>query len=146
MLVGCGGSLTDEQRKQLKEGSEQQVIRKVSEAEILEEAFKKGRAIMEELENAHVSQDSVAVNYAVAVHWLEPGSSDASEIETQLIEAYLNSMMLGEELKDNVQRIGNDSLLYTKAVVQELPDGVVEVKGTWNIRMSKKQLVLDMDE
>lgn len=129
----------------MKEARELQSIKKVSEADLLEEAFRKGREIMGVIENRPLVVDSVKAQYKVDVRWLEPGSANATEIERQLIDAYLNSMMMGEELKDNVQRLGNDSLLYTKPVLLELPDGIVEVRGTWNIRMSKKQLVLAMD-
>jgi hypothetical protein len=78
----------------------------------------------------------------VKIHWLSPGASNGLTIEQQLIEAYINSVIEGTPLQDNVQKIGTDSLLYTKAVVIMRPDSSVEVKGTWNIRMSKKQLIL----
>jgi hypothetical protein len=146
VLAGCGGSLNDEQRKQLREGKDQQVIKKVSEAEIVDEAFSKGRAVISLLESNPLAADSLAVAHQVAVRWLEPSSANATEIERQLIDAYLNSMMMGETLKDNVQSLGTDSLLYTKPVTVEQPDGVVEVKGTWNIRMARKQLVLGINK
>ena len=146
LLQGCGGTLSEEQRKQLREGREQQIIKKVSDADILTQAFKTGRAVMQGIESSPMHADSIAESYLVEVKWLQPGLAGATDIESQLIEAYLSSLMMGEELKDNVQRIGEDSVLYTKPVVSELPDGVVEVKGTWNIRMAKKQLVLAMDK
>lgn len=143
--MGCGGTLSEEQRKQMREARELQSIKKVSDAELQAAAFATGRKIMSALESNPALVDSMDKQHQVHIHWLETGSTTGSEIEKQLIDAYLNSMMLGEELADNVQRIGNDSLLYTKPVVVERKDGVVEVKGTWNIRMSKKQLVLAMD-
>ncbi len=130
----------------MREAREQQSIKKVSEAELMEAAFTKGRAIIALADKNPLSADSLAETNRFELRWLEPGSAGASEIEQQLIEAYLNSMMLGEELKDNVQRLGNDSLLYTKPLVVELPDGSVEVKGTWNVRMARKHLVLAMDK
>ena len=39
LLTACGGSLSDEQRKQMREASEQQAIVKVTEAEIMDAAF-----------------------------------------------------------------------------------------------------------
>ena len=144
-LIGCGGSLTEEQRKQMKEASEQQVIKKVSEADLLTEAINKGREIMSQLNNKMLAEDSIEAKYKVKVVWLKPGAANATEIESQLIDAYLNSLLMGEELTDNIQQLGTDSLLYTKPIVEELENGSVEVKGTWNIRMSKKQLILAMD-
>lgn len=141
-LFGCGGSLTDEQRKKMLEASEQQAIIKVTDAEIAEAAFAKGRTIMEGLTSGIA--DSLAKAAGVKIHWLEPGAEHGLQIEQQLIDAYINSVIVGTSLQDNIQNIGTDSMLYTKAVVLIRPDSSMEVKGTWNIWMSKKQLILSM--
>ncbi len=142
-LFACGGSLTDEQRKKMREGSEQQAIVKITDAQITEAAFSKGRAVMTGL-TSHAVTDSIAEAARVKIHWLEPGAKHALEIEQQLIDAYINSVIVGTTMHDNVQKIGVDSLLYTQAVVLIRPDSSVEVKGTWNIWMSKRQLILSM--
>lgn len=143
LLASCGGSLTDEQRKKMKEAREQQSIQKVTDAEITEAAFEKGRAIMETLTRP-AQADSLSKAVQVEIHWLEPGAGKGLEIEQQLIDAYINSVIVGGTLQDNVQNIGTDSVLYTKPVVLTRPDSSIEVKGTWNIWMSKKQLILGM--
>jgi hypothetical protein len=143
-ILGCGGSLSEEQRKQMREARELQAIRKVSEAEITEAAFRLGREI-----TAGLRADSpglVNTSLPVLVQWVEAGSSAGSELEQMVIDAYLNSFMMGEPLADNVQRLGSDSLLYSRPVVVEQDNGVMEVKGVWNVRMSRKQLVLAMDK
>ena len=129
----------------MREARELNSIKKVSDVEIQEAAFQLGREIMELVE-AGRNEDSLEVSREVDIRWLEAGSTEGTEIERQVIDAYLTSLMLGTELADNVQRLGTDSLLYTKPVVVDLPEGVVEVKGTWNIRMSKKQVVLSIDK
>ncbi|MBL7842435.1 MAG: hypothetical protein KF846_07565 [Cyclobacteriaceae bacterium] len=144
-ILSCGGSLNDEQRKQMREARELNSIKKVSDAEIMEAAFAYGRDIMG-LVDSGLDMDSLEVSRKVDIRWLATGSTEGSEIERQVIDAYLTSMMLGTELADNVQRLGTDSLLYTKPVVVDLPEGVVEVKGTWNIHMSKKQVVLSIQK
>jgi hypothetical protein len=53
---------------------------------------------------------------------------------------------MGEEQIDNVQKIGTDSLLYTKALVITRPDSSIEVRGTWNVWLSKKKLILGMNK
>ena len=88
ILFACGGSLTDEQRKKMLEAREQQAILKVTDAEITEAAFAKGRAVMETLTKP-TQADSVSAVAQVKIHWLTPGGGDALEIEQQLIEAYL---------------------------------------------------------
>ena len=142
LAFSCGGSLTDEQRKRMNEAREQQSIRKVTDAEITEAAFAKGRQVMDILTKPDKA-DSVSQVAQVEIHWLEPGTH-ASEMEQQLIDAYINSIIEGVPLQDNVQNIGEDSVLYTKPVVLTRPDSSVEIKGTWNIWMSKKQLILAM--
>jgi hypothetical protein len=144
-LFSCGGSLTDEQRKKMKEAREQQSIQKVTDAEITEAALEKGRAVMKTLTQPDQAE-AVSQTEHVKIHWLEPGGSDALEIEQQLIDAYINSMIAGVPLQDNVQDIGQDSVLYTNPVVVTRPDSSLEIKGTWNIWMSKKQLILGMNK
>ncbi len=142
-VFACTGSLTDEQRKRMLEASEQQAIVKVTDAQITEAAFSKGRAVMMGM-TSHAVTDSIARAARVKIHWLEPGAAHALEIEQQLIDAYINSVIEGTTMHDNVQKIGMDSLLYTQAVVLVRSDSSVEVKGTWNIWMSKRQLILSM--
>jgi len=146
VLSSCGGSMSDEQRKQMLEASEQQKIQKISEAEIMDLGLAKGREVLAELPIKAPRVDSSGQLQDVKIHWLSPGASTGLTIEQQLIDAYINSVMEGMPLQDNIQKIGTDSLLYTKAVVITRPDNSVEVKGTWNIWMSKKQLILGRDK
>lgn len=139
--------MSDEQRKQMLEARERQRIQKISEAEIMDLAFVKGREVLANLPSPEsMSADSLGGVQGVKIHWLSPGVSNGLTIEQQVIEAYINSVIEGTPLQDNVQKVGSDSLLYTRAVVITRPDSSVEVKGTWNIWMSKKQLILGMEK
>ncbi len=144
LLTACGGSLSDEQRKRMREASGQQAIVKVTEAEILDAAFVKGRSVMSRLRESNPDTSKVSAEETVRIHWLAPGKAHGLEIEQQLIEAYLNSLLTGTPLQDNVQKIGEDSLLYTNPVVITRADSSIEIKGTWNIWMSKRELILAM--
>lgn len=144
VLTACGGSLSDEQRKQMREASEQQAIVKVTEAEIMDAAFVKGRNVMNRLNENNPDTSRVSSEETVKIHWLAPGKAHGLEIEQQLIEAYLNSVLTGTPLQDNVQKIGEDSLLYTKPVVITRADSSIEIKGTWNVWISKRDLILAM--
>jgi len=143
VLTSCGGSLTDEQRKKMREGIEQQAVVKVTDAELTEAAFAKGRAVLEGLTSSDKA-DSLATAAGVKIHWLQAGASNSLEVEQQLMDAYINSVITGTAMRDNIQKIGTDSMLYTSVVVLTRPDSSVEIKGTWNIWMSKKQLILSM--
>jgi len=150
ILSGCGGKLSDEQRKQMKEGMEQQKIVQLSDSEIVTAALDQGQAIFNVLEKLKFDPtkiDSVARHYRVKIYWRTPGSSDAKEIEQQLIEAYVSGMVTGS-LQDNIQPLHKgdhakyDSLLYSKPVVTPMADGIEKLDGVWNIYISKKQIVL----
>lgn len=152
LLAGaCGGSLSDEQRKKMREEMEMHKIKRITEAEITEAAYARGREVMEALVHAENNQhkiDSVAVASKTRIRWIVPGKATAEGVEQQLIESYIAGAESGS-LQDNLQKIRNaegqtDSLLFTRPVVKNLPDGAVKVEGTWNITMSQKQVILGM--
>lgn len=146
LITACGGSMTDEQRKQMLEARKEQAIVRVTDVQITEAAFAKGRQVVQQIEDhgTNLRLDSLSAAWDVKVKWLVPGATDGLEIERQIIDAYINSVLMGEPMQDNVQRMGTDSLLYTKPVIETKADGSVEVKGTWNVRLSKKQLVMSL--
>lgn len=143
LLCACGGSLTDEQRREMKKAREQQAIVKVSDAEIVDAAFAKGREVMKQLKT---NPDTSVVSQAqtVKIHWLAAGKANGLKMERQLIDAYLQSLLDGMPLQDNVQKIGTDSLLYTNPVVVTRADSSIEITGTWNVWISKRDLILAM--
>jgi len=142
-LTACGGSLSDEQRKKIREDMSQHKIVRISDAEITAAAFATGRAA---LRIVNQKQNKAAVDSLekfCRIKWVVPGNSNAKEIEQQLIEAYVESSINGG-MEDNVQKIGTDSLLYTMPVSEKLPDGSENIKGMWSIGFSKKQLILSL--
>jgi hypothetical protein len=149
-LTGCGGSLSDEQRKKLHEGMDKQKIVKLSDSEIMSASLDQGRlvfAALEKLKFNPAKVDSIAKKYEVKIRWITPGAGDALEVENQLIEAYVVGAETGS-VQDNVQELhGNntsdyDSLLYSRPIVTPMADGAVNVEGVWNIYISKKNIVL----
>lgn len=139
LLLACGGGLTDEQRKKIKEEMAASQIKKVTEAQIIEAALEQGRGLSGLLLKKH-NADSLALASNTKIKWLVAGQSNATEIENQLIEAYIAQTSGGT--LDNVQKIGTDSLLYTIPVIEKRGDGIDEVLGIWSICFSRKQIVL----
>lgn len=127
-------------------------IRKVTDAEITEAAFARGRTIMksiEEFQGDSIKIDSLLKAQNGKVKWIVPGDVNAVNLEQQLIDAYIAAET--GALQDNIQKIRNakgesDSLLYTKPVVRKQPNGTEKLEGVWNIWLSKKQLILSMDK
>lgn len=150
ILFGCGGSLSDEQRKQMREKMEMNRIVRVTEVEITEAAFAEGRGIIKTLEG--LKGDSAKLDSFLEINngrirFIQPGQTNARELEQQLIEAYLADESGSQQ--DNVQKARNhsgdfDSLLYTKPVTKKLGDGTEQLEGVWNIWLPKRELVLEI--
>lgn len=151
ILTACGGSLSEEQRKKMREGMEQQKIVKLSDSEITVAAMEKGQQVYAALEKLHFDPakvDSIAAQNHVTIRWVVPGASTAKLVEQQLIEAYIMGMATGS-LQENIQKLHKandpeayDSLVYSKPVVTPRPDGVENLEGVWNIYLSKKEVIL----
>lgn len=149
LVSACGGSLTDEQRKEMREKMEMNKIVRVTEVEIMEAAFEKGRNTIETLEKLKgdsAKMDSFLRINGGRIRFMKPGQRSARALEQQLMDAYLADESGSRQ--DNVQKRRNevgdfDSLLYTKPVTNKLPDGSAELMGVWNIWLSKKDLVLE---
>lgn len=151
--MGCGGSLSDEQRKRLHEGMDQQQIVRLSDSEIVTASLEQGRIVFAALDQVKFNPakvDSIAGRYHVRLRWIVPGSADALEIENQLIEAYVIGAETGST-QDNIQKLRilpqadeYDSLLYSRPLVTPLADGAINVEGVWNVYIAKKDIILSV--
>lgn len=148
LLVACTGSLSDEQRKRIKQSMEEGEIKKVSEARITEAAFVYGRNLAsvldkrdKELSN-QVLLDSLSTAFQVEIISLQPENNGLRNVERQVLEAYSES----NESNDNIQKMGPDSLLYTKPLLSENPDGSLKFIKALGIRMTRKQIVLSIKD
>ena len=150
LLAGCGGTLTDEQRKQMHEKMELNKIVRVTEAEITEAAFASGRSVMKTLDS--LKSDSAKLHSYVRnnkgrIHYVQPGVTNARALEQQLVEAYLadESGAMADNVQEKRDAQGEyDSLLYTKPITKKLPDGSEELEGIWSVWLTKKELVLEI--
>lgn len=149
VIFGCNASLTEEQKKEIREGMKANEIVKISDAEITEAAYQYGRTISEKIQKQgalHLNEnltERLQEEYHVHIYPLAPGDSLLMAIEQQLIEAYTSANDF--ELTDNIQKIGADSLLYTFPVMETQPDGSVAFQYALGIRMPKKYVILSMD-
>jgi hypothetical protein len=146
VLVSCTGSLSDSQKKRIKESMEQGQIKKVSEAQVTEVAFAFGRKVAgivnksdKNLTNTTLL-DSLSKAYQVEIVSLQPDNQTMRSVERKLLEAYMS----GGTSNDNIQKMGTDSLLYTMPIVKEKPDGSTEFLKALGIRMTRKQVVLSI--
>jgi nitrous oxide reductase len=146
LLIACNGTLTDEQKRKIREEREESQIKRISDAEITEAAFAYGRSIstlLEKRDKLLVNKtliDSLETAYDVEIITLQTNDSTLRAIEQKVIEAYIagaNSASLG----DNIQKMGKDSILYTKPLMIEKKDGSVAFTKALGIRMAKRAVI-----
>jgi hypothetical protein len=151
-LVSCGGTLSDEQRKKIKEEMALSKIVRVTDAELTEAAFAKGRSIFSGLstsQNNPLKADSVANASDGKIKIITDEASISNDLEKQVFEAYVGSESVTPQ--DNVQKIRlpdgteSDSLLYTKPIFGT-DNTSKKFIGMWRIWLSRKQLILEMSK
>jgi hypothetical protein len=150
VLTACG-RLSDEERKKLRDGMEQNKIVRVTDEEIVSTALDEGRAIFAILKSNQFRKeviDSLSNKRSVRIHWTQPGDKNAEAIEQQLIEAYITSIVTGD-LQDNIQKLYKenepsdyDSIVYSKPIVTPMADGVENLEGVWNIYIARENIVI----
>ncbi|WP_157493895.1 hypothetical protein [Fulvivirga imtechensis] len=133
LITGCGGSLSDEQRKALKKEMENREIKKVSEEELFEKAYQLGREYVKQLRSTN--SGAVAKKNNVRVRFADSNNAELPEKYKGIWEAYIHAPA-GTQLEDNVQQNG-DTLIYSVPVIEE-----EQLKGVWLIDIPKKNVVL----
>jgi hypothetical protein len=147
----CGGKLSEDQRKRLHEGMATQDIKRITDAELQESALSYGKSVIRGIEIVDISLkkkskiDSLAQLYHVRIYSLVPSDQMLLEIEKQLVDAYVAGGGSGR-VDDNLQKIGTDSLLYTRPIFSENPDGTLVFSHAIGVMMSKKVVVLSMPQ
>jgi hypothetical protein len=145
--MACGGKLSDEERKKLHEGMSTMDIKKISEADLQTAGLDYGQSVWEDIQKVDrnlavpAKLDSIGAQRHVRIYSLVPNDSTLIEIEKMLVEAYVNG---GEAGQASLQKAGEDSLLYTKPVFKERPDGSLQFHYAVGIMMSTKAVVLSM--
>jgi hypothetical protein len=148
-LTSCGGAVSDDQRKKMRDRMKGDEIKRVTEGELMSAAFDYGRAIgavIEKRDPAMIDKkliDSLESVFDVQITTIQPGDSLLLAIEAQLIEAYTSSSV---KIPDDIQKLGNDSIIYTKPIMQERPDGSLEFMRALSIHMPTKSVVLSIQE
>jgi hypothetical protein len=155
VLVACGGNLSDEQRRKIKQEMEEKKIVRITEPEIMTGALEKGHSVIKSIGNNTYSEalvDSIEKKHGVKIHYAVPGGKNSQAIEQELIDAYITGIATGAA-DENLQKVYNnarkdsfDTLLYSKPSITRLPDGTEQLDGIWNIYIPKKQVVLEISK
>jgi hypothetical protein len=151
LVCACGGSLSTEQRKKIRANMEAKSIRKISDAELTEAALAFGRSLTKiiEVRDKSLSNrkflDSLERISGVQILTMQPTDFLLRGVEKKIIDAYASGGDLSG-IGDNLQTMGTDSLLYTKPLMIERPDGSLEFQKALAIRIPKKQVILSIKE
>lgn len=137
ITVACGPGLTEEQKRKIKAEMEAGQIKKITEAQITEAALLKGRELQKEA--AEQKNDYFKNEFGIARR-LSAAPSFASESEKVLWDAMMGQQNVGE----NIQKIGPDSLLFTAPEILKSKSGQDSVIYIWRISLSKKELILKL--
>jgi len=127
----------------------QDEIKHVTEGELMTAALAYGRSVSSILEKRDPSLvnkplvDSLESAFNSKIMSIQPGDSMLLAIESQLIEAYTSSAVSGV---DDVQKLGTDSLIYTKPIMHERPDGSLEFMRALSIHMPVRSVVLSIED
>jgi hypothetical protein len=150
LLSSCGGALSDEQRKKMHERMKDDEIKRVTEGELMSAAFDYGRAIGSIIEKRDPGMtnkkllDSLESALNVDIMIIQPDDSALLAIESQVIEAYISAGNVA--IPDDVQKLGTDSILYTKPLMIERPDGTAAFARALSIHMPIKSVILSIQE
>lgn len=147
-------------------------VKRVMPEEIIAAAYQKGKPLAREMFSVLVNaykEEAPQEGFATymqtqsvhtfakdaTIHWIpaDAPASDLSEYEQQIMEAYRYSQQQHEELIENVQRTGEDTLLYTFPIIlndtlQQMlsspADTAQPFLGMWSIHFSQKSIVQGM--
>ncbi|MEM6845649.1 MAG: hypothetical protein AAF632_25790 [Bacteroidota bacterium] len=171
-LTACGGTgekrvMTDEVQAEM----EQREIKRVMPEDITEATYQRGESLAKQLLSVLLEQyqaESSTTDFMTylqeqsvhtfaedaTIHWVAGNTPTVGlrEKEQQILEAYRYSQQQQERLIANVQRIGQDTLLYTHPVTLSdslkaqlsLSDTDSTFLGMWSIYIPKKAIIQDM--
>jgi hypothetical protein len=126
-------------------------IKKISDAELTEAGFSYGRRLAQFIEKKgkHGQDrkllDSIEKADQVRIVYLDPSDSLMTGVEGKIIEAYISGADVAN-IGDNLQKMEGDSMLYTKPIMAERPDGSVEFKKALGITISRKKIILSIKD
>jgi len=148
-IWSCGGSLSSEQRKKIRSNMESKSIKKISDAELTEAALNYGRSLAKRIEKRDKSLsnrqflDSLEKSFGVQILSMHPTDSFPRGVEKEIIDAYTSGSDLSG-ISDDLQKMGTDSLIYTKPLLSERPDGSLQFVQALAIKFPKRQVILSI--
>lgn len=120
--------MSDEQRQKLKEEKSARKIQRVTDADILNAAGVKGEEIyqLNRSDNGLVAQ----------IKWVALQDTLTNPYEIKMKEAYQYAYNRQLELHDNIEDLGNGTIVFTRPELRE-----DSIRGFWIIILEKKEVI-----
>lgn len=136
LLISCNASLSDEQRKALKEELDQREIKKVNENEIFRKALQIGKSVISKLDTVGI--DTLETEQEVLIKVVAPVDTLAlNPTEKKIFMAYQYAPD-PSVVEDNVQKQGLDTLIYSSVLL----DNGDSLQHVVLVKMARKKVVL----
>ncbi len=151
ILFSCGGSMTPEQQEKARKAIEEGKIKRITPAQLTEAALEAGKKIAKAVNGKDPFMndvsfiDSIAAANEVIIYALKPGMDHISKTELDIAEAYQSQGDVSG-VGDNIQKLKDDSLLYTLPVGNERPDGSRPFSHAIAVKMAVTKVVLSIKE
>jgi hypothetical protein len=170
LLLACNGGLTDAQKKAFKEEYDQREVKRITPGELTDAVFQQGNAIADTLQQLFLKEniqekswitsvltaedepwlDSLNRKYKVHIKWIGAEAAEdtpvVTPLEKQLLDAYLYDVENGQEVRKNVQKIDEQSFLFTQPVLSETINSAAtespELWGMWSIILLQREIIL----
>lgn len=129
VFASCGGQLSEDQRKALREEMEDREIKKISQEDIYQKALEEGRAVLKSVTPDNLDSVKAICNCEISDIKTKEG---LSAVELKLFEAY----EFNPKGTDNIQKEGDQFLIYTKPIAEN-----DSLSGLWLIKFPKSEIV-----
>jgi len=120
------GSISDEQRKKLKEEKADRKIQRLTEADILNAAKSNAEKIFLEKDSSQLI-------------WVSLSDSSITSFQKKMKEAYQYAFDEGMESFDNIEDMGDGNIVFTRSSIN-----ADSIAGYWMILLDKKNVIIGM--
>lgn len=150
LIASCGGNLSDNQREAIRSSMRDGRIQRVSPAQLTAAGLENGRQIIQVLEaDLYLANqelvDSLQRTRRVNLYLMKNETVKQGTKAAEIWEAYLSAPD-PSVLRDNLQKVGTDSLLYTRPVTYERPDGSSVLSHAVAVMMAVKDVIMGMEK
>lgn len=137
-FFSCSEQQVPGANKDFRDEMETRKLTRVTEGQLMDFAFKLGTRIFDTLDKdtSKVLLKSIQEKYNSSITYKYVDKLDTASKEYEIYEAYLYNVINNLPLEDNIQKIGESDILFTRPVINKKA-----LKAIKSMIISKKELV-----